>query len=202
MRSLFGMRPVGIRHNFGEAGLWITWERAGWVHETRLVPGETESVAYSIVRPRSVNAIPRSAQPTRNKMEREALEVVRKLWDQCDRASTRFPLELAGFTAKNLFAARRPRANPRLPPLLLAAVSVLWEECPSRSELSAQLAIGRLEQAIKKWVYLAGDRGFLDGPGHGRRGGTATDDARRLVEEDGREPAVIVTAWWVRRTLT
>lgn len=177
-----------VRHNFGEPGIWLTWDDGCWIHEVRLVPLESETVAFEERhRPRHRHAVPPggiSSAHRRGMLERVQWEALAQLRELLERAppSQRFHLELAGFTRRNVFRPIRPR-NPRTPDLLLAAVAALWEEEPSRAKLAKRL--GYSPEWVKAKVRLARERGFLDGA-------HATAEARRLLKRDGRSPKEII----------
>lgn len=85
------------------------------------------------------------------------------------------------------------RGQPPLPKVLLAAFAFEWDTTPRpRTKTLAaryQLANG----TVSRWVSRARDRGLLDDVGR------LTDDARRLLDTDGREPAEIIRSWLARR---
>jgi hypothetical protein len=188
---------AGLAHHFGEPGIDVTWKSDScWQTQTRLVPTENGSVGYGAVRPRHHGAVPRKAPPEVSHREADAAALARELWDT--RPAARIPLELAGFTGRNLWPVTRSRGQPRTPEVVFAAVAVLWEQHGRQGTIARLVPLGCSAWSVRKWRHLAYERELFDGPGRGNTGGKATAKARRLIEQDGREPEAIV-AGFLRR---
>jgi hypothetical protein len=193
-----------LRSNFGEGGIWVDWTVGSCLHSLHLVGLDDDTV----VREHRVRSSEPAGRVARHGIgsgdaHRSQVDVAEAIeWVRGRREVDPSPIvyEWAGFT-NNLELTRRPRGNPRIPDLLLAAIAKLREEYPSRRELSELLDIGDLRPSIKNWVYAARERGLFQGGGKGRRDGRATEHALRLLAEDGRDAVEIVRLWWTRRVL-
>jgi hypothetical protein len=190
------MRTPRLRHDFGERGVWLTFEDGCWLHDVHFVPLDDETVVREVrTRPRHADAIPpggiaywhRSFLDEATKWD--ALRAMRGAFDRNDEV-LRPVFELAGFTSRNFEPPIRPR-QPRTPDRVLAAVAILRERHRRRADLAALVEFS--PDWVKQKVARARDRGYIDAAG------AATATARDIVRDDGREAATIVSDWAKQR---